>query len=179
MIDRKWHNFLALPLEELGPRDLHEIQTEELRSEAERRKTLQARFSSTSELPRVDSSSSGSASGESGELVSSPVGSQESAVVVTAAMASLTIETTGKIDGGEATSSENTQISANTDEGRREPEESVKQKESKSCQVPEDPETAPPEHGVTCDGCKVLMAAYIYLSQYYRSYTNDRKQFPA
>ena len=50
MYARKWQNHVVVPLEALGGRDLHQIQSEVIEAESQRRKTLQAMFASVPDL---------------------------------------------------------------------------------------------------------------------------------
>jgi hypothetical protein len=47
---RKWQNHVVVPLEALGGRDLHQIQSEAIEAESQRRKTLEAKFASVPDL---------------------------------------------------------------------------------------------------------------------------------
>ncbi|KAI5120453.1 hypothetical protein M0805_008500 [Coniferiporia weirii] len=61
--EKKWKNYLVVPVEALGGRDVNQVQTEDLEAEAHRRKTLQAKFSpSSSRTPTESSISSDSGS---------------------------------------------------------------------------------------------------------------------
>lgn len=88
--ERKWQNYLAIPLEALGGRDVNEIQRDDLAAESLRRKTLHAKFTNTLDLI-VDS-----APDVQSELATTPEndkGEPTEFISVTAAMATLDIDT--------------------------------------------------------------------------------------
>lgn len=97
MIYRKWRNHLTLPVEELGDHDLFEIQSQELEEQAVRRKTLEARFSSTSELPRPSNLDTPSGSPPHPDAIESP----QSAISLSATLEGLKIDVSDKTLNGD------------------------------------------------------------------------------
>ncbi|KAI5120454.1 hypothetical protein M0805_008501 [Coniferiporia weirii] len=48
--EKKWKNYLVVPVEKLGGRDINQVQTEDFEAEVYRRKMLQAKYSSSTSL---------------------------------------------------------------------------------------------------------------------------------
>lgn len=92
---RKWQNHIAVPLEALGGRDIHQIQTEDIQKESDRRRLLQEKFATYPDLSATpvmeDDQESLSQNGED-------EGGQ-GFVSVSAAMVEVTAEETGHIPG--------------------------------------------------------------------------------
>ena len=119
-ISRKWKNLLDIPVEKLGGRDLNEIQEEDLKAQATRRKVLESRFK-TATLDPI-------------EVESSPIQESEQTITsLTETVASLgigeTITVTTESSNPTKKTDENTQTSTDTEDPKEDEKEEDKDKD--------------------------------------------------
>lgn len=162
---RKWQNYLTVPVERLGGRTVHNIQSKDIQAESQRRKTLQMRFSSA-QVPTLSTIQSESTPAKESESVTS-VGlhrSDSPGVITTESQDSDKSTTaTGVAETTDTVSSEvkEDDKDENKEEGApASSEEESKEEDTAKADASATESTVPtpelPVHSnILCDGCKV------------------------
>lgn len=162
---RKWQSYLTVPVERLGGRTVHDIQSRDIQAESQRRKTLQLRFSSA-QVPTLSTIQSESTPARESESVPS-VGlhrSDSPGVITTESQDS--DKSTTAIGVAETTDTVSSEVKEDDNDEKKEEgapassEEKSKEEGTAKADASATESTVPtpelPLHsGVSCDGCKV------------------------